>query len=782
MRPSRIASCTFSLSLLAASALLGGCGGASEEDPLKPSETGLRLTGVVAQGKALPGAMVRAHCTQGSTTEPPSVVAGADGSYTLRVMGGQAPCLLEAVALQGSLRLYAALPAGADTPDDSAAAGSRQARANLTPLTSLQVAQWLGTDAASVTADSTRLAQLPTLLTAPRLAEARQAVWASLKAGGVDPSAVGDPVSDPLAAAHGTTAGDTHGQLLETLSTSLAAAGTAFADLRNQVAQLSAERGQGVLADVATKPLAAARLGTEALLKPKAATCAALRSGLYRWVQLAPGALADGQDIVQTRLMVMEAHAPRSRWQGQAELDSVSWTPHSKDSCRFTTANLDDIVVSPAGVVVMRQLLREEGRASARMAIAFPEQTFSLDELAGEWNTLGWFDAPAGAAPATAWNRSGVMSRVALDSRGQVTREDCTADPITTPASACRQATAPHPVISLDAKGGLRMVSERAQDRWTARVFVYRAGNGSLMMLRLHPSGDFSWATRVSAATLPALGDVLTHWNLRVNADGRSAEAMTATTGSVSSVAAATATVVRTHLTAGDTPANAQQHTLVMNSSREGYWQRRVSTGKTTGGANYNVRTQWALPLDGMGLLPSIWPADNTGSTSNALFQLSVAPPSTSPSAVTSAIGPGALLDRFAQGTQLNQAALAYLSLNPSSLLGAWSFSSVGQNAQTLVFFASGDYVLLDPLGDTHGACGKPGAERGDFVFLGGQLRATAVSADTNGCAGLNNPDRPSGTPNATWQISFSADGLTADAVERGSSPVRSVKLFRLPR
>ncbi|MFN9503612.1 MAG: hypothetical protein ACK57J_03490 [Rubrivivax sp.] len=782
MRPNRVAHRCRTLTLFALATLLSACGGTTEEDPLKPGETGLRLSGVVAQAKALPGALVKARCAQGDVGDSATAVADADGAYTLRVLGGQLPCLLEVVALQGSVRLHAALPLGADAPDDTAAAGSRQARAHVTPLTSLQVAHWLGTDAHSVFVDDVRMAQLSTLVTAQILSEARQAVLASLNAAGVDTSAVSDPVSDPLKAAHGTVAGDAHGQLLETLSLSLAAAGTTFPELRAQVAQASAERGLGLLADVAVKPLGAARLTTEALLKPKAPTCAALRSGPYRWLQLTPGPLSDGQDIVQTRVMTLEAHVPRSRWQGQPEADSVTWTPHAKDACRFTTAYHADIVVSPAGVVVMRRLLKEEGRASTRLAIAFPEQAVAVADLAGEWNAIGWIDTPVGGASGSPWSHTGVMSRFTLDRQGQMTREDCLDDPLSTPAASCRQVTGPHPVISGDAKGGLRMVSERPHDRGTARVFAYRAGNGAVMMLRLHPSGDFSWASRVRAATLPAVGDVQTHWNLRVNADGRVSEAMTATTGSVSSVDAATGVVVRSSLTAGDTTANAQQHTLTMNSSREGYWHRRVTAGKTAGGASYSVRAQWALPLDGMGLVPSIWPADNSGSTSNALFQLSVSPPGMAPAGVSSAIGPATLLDRYAQGTKLDRAALAYLSVNPSGLLGAWSFNSPAQNAPTIVFFASGDYVLLDPLGDAPGACGRPGAERGDFVFQGGVLRATAVAADTNGCAGLNNPDRASGTTNASWQVTFSPDGLTADAVERGSSPPRSITLYRLPQ
>lgn len=782
MRTTRIA---FALgSTLSCAALLSACGGSAEPDPLKQGEAGLRLSGIVAQAKALPGALVRARCAKGDSSEPPTAVAGADGSYTLRVLGGQTPCLLEAVALNGSLRLHAAVPAGADTADDAAASGSRQARAHLTPLTSLQAAQWLGTDAWVVFGDDARIAQLPELMGAERLADSRKAVWANLNAAGIDTAAVTDPVADPLQAAHGTTAADAHGQLLETLSTSLAAAGTSFAELRAQVAQASAERNQGVLAGSAAKPLANARLTTEALLKPKASACAALRTGTYRWLQLGPGAFADGQDIVQTRLMVMQAHVPRSRWQWQTEADSVSWTAHSKDACRFTTADNSDIVVSPAGVIVMRKLLREDGRASARTAIAFPEQSIPLADLAGEWNTLGWFDTPVGAGAGTPWGRTGVMSRFTLDTQGQVTREDCTFDPLATAAASCRQAAAPHPVIRSDTQGGFRMVSERAQDRWTARLFAYRAGNGSLMLLRLHPSGDFSWATPARAASLPAVGDVLTHWTLRVNADGRMPDAMTAITGSVSSLEATAGTYGRTNLSAGDASANAQQHTLAINSSREGYLHRRLSTGKTTGGANYSVRALYALTLDGMGIQPSAWPADNTSGNSNALFQLSVTPPSSAPASVTNAIGPATLLDKFAQGTQLDPAALAYLSFNPSGLLGAWSFGANASDmtAQTLVFFPSGDYVMLDPSGNTHGACGKPGAERGDFVFAGGVLRATAAAADTNGCAGLNNPDRASGTLNTGWQVTLSADGLTADMVEKLSSSPRSFKLYRMPR
>jgi hypothetical protein len=100
-------------------AVLAACGGGG-------GTSSLTLTRTVATGAAIAAATVEARCAVGTSTATTST----DGSYSMTIKNGTAPCLLQ-VSPRDASALYSILERGATT-------------ANLTPLTQMIVARLLG--------------------------------------------------------------------------------------------------------------------------------------------------------------------------------------------------------------------------------------------------------------------------------------------------------------------------------------------------------------------------------------------------------------------------------------------------------------------------------------------------------------------------------------------------------------------------------------------------------------------------------------------------------------
>lgn len=92
---------------------------------------------------------------------------------------------------------------------------------------------------------------------------------------------------------------------------------------------------------------------------------------------------------------------------------------------------------------------------------------------------------------------------------------------------------------------------------------------------------------------------------------------------------------------------------------------------------------------------------------------------------------------------------LQFSRLNSGSgIAGPWALNSYGVPAASLsvqqfLFLGNGKYLMIDPVGDDDYAepddpkCGDAGLEYGSYTLAGGVLTASAIIADTNGCAGL---------------------------------------------
>lgn len=100
-------------------------------------------------------------------------------------------------------------------------------------------------------------------------------------------------------------------------------------------------------------------------------------------------------------------------------------------------------------------------------------------------------------------------------------------------------------------------------------------------------------------------------------------------------------------------------------------------------------------------------------------------------------------------------------------LVGMWTLGSADDvTRQTFVFFASGRYMMLDPVGDEESpSCGGPGIERGLFTLdtATGAFAVTGGGIDTNGCAGLRDGEDNASFTMPVDQMASGAFTLDAD-------------------
>jgi len=553
-----------------ACALLAACGDDGDGGPPPgPPATSLGISGTVATGAALAGASVAANCATGTG----SATTDANGGFTLTIAGGALPCALEA---RGT-------PVGGSAVILHSVATA--ATANVTPLTELMVAQVTGADPAALMTGSA--SALATTFSAASVQAAQAKVLAVLVAAGVDGAsslASDDLFAGPLAL--GSAAG--HDHVLDGLGGALDAGGSSLAALTGTlVAQAAAT------ADPATVADAAAALAPELLLRPRAASCASLRSAGY-WMlnSHAGGGSGDGGGGFAAH--VVDAQAGTITQSSDGTLYTLTAVPG--DPCHFAVVADDgstgDAVVSPAGVIVAR------GSQSQLLLIGIPRQSHSPAELAGRWNWVGvdTFDTNNAA-----WVYDYGQIAVATDAGGTTLQlqKGC-AQPSPGEVEAC--TTTPQELHALAAATDGGLVNTPASARWTDKMFAYQAGNGDWLAISSTCNiaggstcaagigdGSFGVASRTRTLAVPAAGTTTNSWNVYLDtATQLSTVGTDAWSTLVTSVDAATGAFTRT---AGPTGGATHAETLSVNDPYDGFQFRDLATGvATSNGGSTTVR------------------------------------------------------------------------------------------------------------------------------------------------------------------------------------------------
>ncbi len=589
----------------------GGSGGAAPTTPTAPASpstpAALSISGVAAKGAALAGAAVEARCASGSG----SATAQAGGSYRVDIDGGVLPCVLKATSSDG-----------ADTFHSLASGSGSSASSNITPLSELLIAQLTGQTPATFYADAaTNDGALGGTVTAAKIEAASKAVIETLRAAGVDTSAMTDIVSGHLAA--GTGAG--YDGVLDTLGAALASHGSSLAELAATVAATAAAAAPGAPASGSgSDKVSTSLLPAALLLKPKATHCAALRSADYRFIVVKPSAATNATDALTTlgkgTMDVAAAAGPTWSFDdGQAVLTAVAGEP-----CRYAVSGTDnlsgELVVAPSGIAVARlQNTWTSGESQAdtnpRMVIAMPLQQIPAAELAGDWNTLGWT-----AESATTSSVDPVLISVAADGKVSIR---CDGSPPAAPMSECAGSDGPYAGFSAHADGGLELTIDAPDEVWKERAFAYRAGNGQMVIVMLGADGTLHFMTRERTLTLPPVGDASKVWNVQISASRLAHETVSANAFEVTAVDAASSSYTRRVTNSASGPSFTQ--TLSLNDARDGWSHRAAGSTSASDGSPVTIREMYAIKL-GVGLSAYWLPANNQAGN-NARFGLSVTQP-----------------------------------------------------------------------------------------------------------------------------------------------------------
>lgn len=593
---------TLTLALISAG-LLAACGGGGSSDDKKSTVTtgNVTLTGVVASYEApLPSASVTIKCAAGNGT----ATADSTGSYNVTLQNAALPCVLKASG--STLVMHSVAPSDGNTTNTEVVV-------NISPLTELLVAQLTGADPESFM-ETVTTTQLTGLVTTTQVRTAQTSVLETLVTAGVTTTGLTDLLSGALSFS-GT--GTSYAITLTDLGSSLSSSGSTLESLSDSIAATAAGTSAAGSA-TATAATSTPSLPAELLLKAKAATCDALRSTTYRVVMFQPSTTTGSNDTVtEINSMSFDAATLTATW---ADDNSTEvWTPVSGETCRFTNPDGVDIAISPAGVAVARAADNSTGTPVYRLAMAFPEQTHAVADLAGTWNTIGWqsnnstlLDVDAGT--------------FVLSSAGAITRARCFDEAVSAADSTCTEQTTLLPNLTANTAGGFDLIGTDTTDPWRDRTFFYRAGNGDLMMVSINATGEFMLASKQRTLTLPSVGMVTSHWNFYLNTANQSVTPVDQTGNTVASLDNSNGRWTRTAWNV--TSAVTYPQTLEINKARNGYVHRLPATDVTqSDGSTRNVREFYSLTMRGMGISPVYLPNTSTTTSVNQLFLLSVQRP-----------------------------------------------------------------------------------------------------------------------------------------------------------
>ena len=333
-----------------------------------------------------------------------------------------------------------------------------------------------------------------------------------------------------------------------------------------------------------------------------APTCAALRSGTYRIVRLHNGS---------AETLTSGLNAATLAWGGSA---SPSWVPSATEACHFYDigTGLNDIVVSQAGVITQR--VNDAANNTHWMLMAFPEQSHTLAELAGDWNAIGL------ERNSTSNGYNGITATASVDAAGAVTAATWCEDEAgrSVAGDACQTVTTGLPTHTVNTAGGFDVSSG-------GQLFLYTSATGKMVM---KVDADGSVQIRTPVQTLSAtVGRINKQWDVSVNnvMDANADIGLSSFTNKAYD--AATGTLTRTSNDDG------HEQVVMQNNPRAGFSHRApiVDAPTTNPVGTVQVREFTALNLREAAGITAQWRpqlmADQVATNARGRLQISVQVP-----------------------------------------------------------------------------------------------------------------------------------------------------------
>ena len=357
------------------------------------------------------------------------------------------------------------------------------------------------------------------------------------------------------------------------------------------------------------------------LLKPKAASCDALRNGSYRFLIAKPSASTNpGDPVTTTGNATMDvAAAAGPTWNfGDG---TMTLTPVAGENCHYTVAGTDgltgEFVISPSGYAVGRlSNTWTDGEAAPdaawRMAIAIPTQAMTLADLAGKWNGFGWEANAAGNIVDP--------GLVTIDAAGAANITCSTNDP-STPETGCTDVN--HSSFVANADGGFDLSFSDGSIVHKLRAWGFRAGNGTTVVTILRADGGVHILTPYRTLSNASVGDTHKAWNVALNNAFVANDPLAYNRFEITGIDTSTGSLTRT-VTALATNVSHSQ-TLQVNKARNGWVYRAAGTAAGSDGSSVTVRAMYSLKL-GIGVSAYWLPANNQAGT-NSRFAFSVTQP-----------------------------------------------------------------------------------------------------------------------------------------------------------
>lgn len=560
---------------------LGACGSSGDGGETPPPPSGvITLTGVVSTTTPLAAAEVKVQCAAGEGR----AVADAVGRYSVDIGDATLPCVLEASGSQdGRVVKMHSVAAGAAESGDTVAV-------NITPVTELLVAQVTHTDPATFQSEASA-SSLTNTLTSTQLEAAQAAVLEMLDSAGLSTATVGNVLTD-------TPTGDgAYATLLTALDNSMDSSGTSLETLTATVAATAAGSDGGN-----TDPVQASALNLPAdwLLRPKAADCAALRTGIYRFLKAAEVVQDNPVEPAATTLVLFDAAT--LTWMAQ---DGTTQTWTATDTCRYQSDSGDtEVVVAPSGVMLMRTTAGEPA-SGYRMALALPEQKLNVADVAGRYNMLEWEDWST--ADGSTDLRTYIID---IDTAGMFTGGKLCDHGLAKPENQCTAFTAEDikAKIVTNTRGGFEVTGTDPADPFSDRTFAYRAGNGELLLVTLTGSGRMGFYTPYRALSLPQDHADLS-W-LEVLEDGNlTTTGLSSLQASVTGVQSSGQSFTQTVKFSGSSISHSQ--TFAINQARTGFRHRAAGTTTASNSSTINLVERYEMPLVGMGMSVVYLPSDD---------------------------------------------------------------------------------------------------------------------------------------------------------------------------